>query len=112
MLHRIFIVAILMGLALPAAADFRPISRAYEISLDNFSAPVSLNAAAIFRECNDCTPRTVRVTANTDYRVNNQSVTLKEFRDSIFTVQNRSVETIVVLHHLESDTVEQILVTL
>lgn len=106
------ITAIILCLALPAAADFQIISRAYEIALNNFQAPVTLGAAAIFRECDECESHTVRVTANTEYRINNKSVTLEEFRKSIFTVRNRSAETVVVLHHLESDTVERILVML
>ena len=112
MQYRITIAAIMMCLALPAAADFQTVSRAYEIALDNFSAPSTSNAAAIFRQCDECDPHTVRVTASTDYRINDKSVSLKEFRKSIFNVRNRSVETVIVLHHLESDTVEQILVTL
>ena len=60
----------------------------------------------------DCDPNTGRVTANTEYRINDQSVTLKEFKDRIFTVRNRSDEVVIVLHHLESDTVEKIIIKL
>ena len=103
---------VLLCLTLPAAADFQTVSRAYEIALNNFSAPASHNAAAIFRQCDDCESHRVKVTPDTQYRINDQSVTLKEFRKSIFKIRNRSAETIIVLHHLESDTIEQILVTL
>ena len=102
----------LLWLTLPAAADFQTVSRAYEIALNNFSAPASHNSAAIFRQCDECDQHRVRVTADTQYRINDQSVTLQEFRKSIFKIRNRSAATIIVLHHLESDTIEQIMVTL
>ena len=110
--YRKTVTVIFLSLALPAAADFQTVSEAYEISLSNFSAPSSHNAAAIFRQCDECDSHRVRVTVNTQYRINDQTVTLKEFRESIFRVRNRAAETVIVLHHLESDTVEQILVTL
>ena len=112
MQYRTIIAAIIMCLALPAAADFQTVSRAYEIALNNFSAPPTYNSAAIFRQCDECDPQTVRVTGSTEYRINDKNVSLEEFRKSIFNVRNRSVQTVIVLHHLESDTVEQILVTL
>lgn len=109
---RTYLAVIILCLSLPVAAEFQTVSLAYEISLNNFWAPASHNAAVIFRECDECDPLRVRVTANTVYRVNNELVTLKEFRKSIFRVRRRADETIIVLHHLESDTIEQVSVTL
>ncbi len=103
---------ILLCLTLPAAADIQAVSRAYEIALNNFWAPASHNATAIFRQCDDCDSHRVKVTPDTQYCINDQSVTLKEFKKSIFKIRIRSAETIIVLHHLESNTIEQILVTL
>lgn len=110
--HRTTIAAIIICLAMPVAAEFRTVSRAYEIPLDFFSAPVSDNALAAFRQCNKCNSLSVRVTASTDYRVNGKSITLKEFRKIISNVLDRSQKTIVVLHHLETDSIERILLTL
>ena len=109
---RTTIAAIVACLSLPAAAEFVTVALAYEIALDNFSAPTSTNAAVIFRECDSCEAHSVRVTANTDYRINDQSVSLQEFRKRIFPVQNRSEQTVIVLRHLASDTIEQILIDL
>ncbi len=111
MQYRTTIAAIIMCLALPAAADFQVVSRAYEIAMDNFSAPSTHYAAAIFRQCDECETQQVRVTATTEYRINDKNVTLKEFKERIYNVRNRSAETVIVLHHLESDTVQQILLT-
>ena len=112
MRYRLLITAIITCLALPAAADFRTIARAYEIALDNFTAPTSLNAATMFLQCNTCDTQSVRVTSVTEYRVNDKLVSLKEFRKLIFNVPNRSEKTVIVVHHLASDTVEQIQVDL
>jgi len=112
MQFRLTIAAIIISAALPAAADFRTVALAYEVPLDNFTAPSSLNASAIFRECDTCEPHNVRVTAATDYRINDKSVSLQEFRKRILNIQNRADETVIVIRHLESDTVEQILINL
>ena len=106
------LIVIILCLSLPVVADFKTVSLAHEISLSNFSAPASENAAAIFKECDECDAMRVRVTANTRYLVNGKAVTLKEFRKSILGVRRREDELVIVLHHLESDTIEQISVTL
>ena len=109
---RRIITLMTLCLSLPAAADFTTVSLAHEVALSNFWAPASHNASAIFKTCDDCEPLRVRVTADTRYRVNNQLVTLKEFRKNIFQVRERSSQLIIVLHHLESNTVEQVSVAL
>ena len=112
MKSRISIFAILISLALPAAADFETISAAYEISLSNFRVPATPNSGVILQKCDDCDRIAIRVTPGTEYSINGEAVTLKQFRKTIFKIRDREDETIIVLHHLESDTVLSVSVTI
>jgi len=109
---RKIVLALLVSLSLPAAAEFKTIERAYEIALSNFRVPVTQNGALIFRQCDDCEPKVIRMTPNTAFVVNGEPVTLKEFRKSVFQVRDRAAETIIVRHHLESDTITRVRVRL
>ncbi len=106
------IVIALLGFCLSAGAEFRTISRAYEIALSDFRVPATPSSAVIFRECADCEMRTIRVTPQTRYELNTRAVTLKEFRAAVFQIRDRVAETIIVLHHLESDTVVSVSVSI
>jgi hypothetical protein len=107
----ILVTALLM-LSLSAAAEFTTIARAYEIALSNFRVPATPSAAAIFRQCDECDARAVRVTPSTLYVVNGQPVTLKEFRKSVFGIRRRVETTVIVKHHLETDTIVSVTVTI
>jgi hypothetical protein len=104
--------AILLGFSLTAAAEFRTVSLAHEVALSNFRVPPSLNAGVSFKTCDDCEMQTVRSTPLTQYIVNGQQVTLKEFRKSVFKVRDRSNSTVIVLQHLETNTIVSVSVTI
>ena len=88
------------------------ISQAYEIVLQNFRAPATENGSVSFKKCDDCERVTVRVTAGTRYTINGKTVKLQDFRKAISRVNNRGGAPMTVLHHLESDTIEMINVSL
>ena len=96
-----------------AATNLGPvISQAYELTLSNFRAPATENGSVSFKECDDCERMTVRVTAGTRYTINGKTVRLQDFRKAISRVNNRDGVGMTVLHHLESDTIELINVSL
>lgn len=95
----------MLAISLPAAADFVLVAPAYEIRLSNFVVPVTKSGTVTFRRCNECEPQVVRMTRDTVFKVNGKPVKLKEFRQIVFQVKDRSRETIVVKHHLQSDTI-------
>lgn len=103
--HRTVLAILLLGLALPAAADFTVVTEAYEVALSNLRLPGTVNGTLTFRECDECSYRTVRVTAGTRYELNNEALTLEDFRKAVEDVRNPSDVTVTVLHHLESDTI-------
>ena len=110
-IRNILICALLMA-SFSAMAEFTTISRAYEAVLSDTRVPATPNSGIIFKECADCDMRTLRVTPDTQYLVNGKSVTLKDFRKSVFQVRERANTAITILHHLESDTVVSVSATI
>jgi hypothetical protein len=102
---------ILFVVSLPVAAEFETVSRAYEIAMSDFRVPATPSSGVQFKECAECDYTIIRVTPNTQYRVNQQSVELKEFRKRVFGIKDRAATMVIVLHHLESDTVEAVSVS-
>ena len=88
------------------------VSQAYELNLSDFSAPTTTNGIAVFKTCEDCDRLRVRVTESTGYSVNGGRVRLEDFRKAIAGVRDRDATTVILLHHLESDTVVSIDVSL
>ena len=91
-----------------ATADIRTITLASEISLSEFRVPASVNGVASFKKCESCELQVVSVTRDTRYEFNHRVVTLQDFRSSLSTVTNRERETVIVMHHLESDVITSI----
>lgn len=102
---RHFIIAALLSISLPAAADFTTIAEAYELSLADVQVPATPSSGIVFRKCTECDMQVVRVTPNTQYLINGKNYTLKEFRERVFNIRDRSETFVSVLHHLESDVV-------
>lgn len=104
-----FIVAALaLCLALPAVAQFKVISEAYEVSLKGFRAPAHEAAGVLFKPCSQCEQKRVRVTERTRYAVNGKTVRLEDFRRTIENAPDPDEVAITVLHHLESNTIEML----
>lgn len=111
-IFKILTLSLLACLSMPALAEFTTVARAHEIALSDFRAPASSNGITAFKSCENCELFTVRVTPETRYVLNKQSVQLKDFRAAISKVRSREDETVIVLHHLGSDTVTTISITL
>ena len=102
----------LICLGFSATAEDRIISVAYEVALSDFSAPVTAHGGASFKPCGECDRIIVRVTPSTRYSINNKSVRLEDFRKAVRQADERDVKGLVVLHHLESDTIKSIKVSI
>ena len=109
---RQLLALVTMFLSFAAYAEFKTITLAQEIALNNFVVPASENGIVSFRTCDECDQQILSVTSQTSYRLNNESLTLQEFREEIFQVHQREDVTVIVHHHLETDTVPLISVAL
>jgi hypothetical protein len=108
-IKNLFAIALL---SISFAATGQVISQAYEIALGDFRAPVSQNGVVVFKECADCKQLLVRVTPATRYVINGKSVRLDDFRKIIGRAGSHESGDVTVLHHLESDTIKSITVSL
>jgi hypothetical protein len=88
-----------------SAAQGQVVSQAYELFLSNFMAPTTANSGISFKECDDCDNVRSRVTDATSYTVNGKRVRLEDFRQAVDQARGSDDSVVVVLHHLESDTV-------
>lgn len=109
---RNLLVALLMTFSLSAVADFVTVEEGYEVALSDMTTPVTSSGSLVFKECADCDSRMIRMTRNTRFIVNGQTVGLKEFRKRVFQVSDRDRVAVTVMHHLESDTVTSVSVNL
>lgn len=109
---KILIAVTLICLGLSAAAEDRIISLAYEVTLSDFNAPVTANGGVTFKECAKCEQIRTRVTPDTRYAINGKSVRLEDFRKAVGQVRNPDEKDVTVLHHLESNTVKSINVSI
>ena len=98
----------LICFGLSAAAEDRIISVAYEVALSDFRAPATAHGGASFKPCGECDRIIVRVTPATRYSINNKTVRLEDFRKAVRQADERDTKGLVVLHHLESDTIKSI----
>jgi hypothetical protein len=109
---RLFITAIMLGLAMPAVADYVTIEEAYEARLSEVRLPRGPMGTIAFKPCSTCDVQTKRVDANTRWLINGKAVPLREFREAMDKVVNREKEAVTVLHHLEKDRVTAVSVYL
>jgi len=103
---KIIITAIALCMALPAAAQFKTISAAYEVALKGFQAPTHASGGVVFRPCSQCELTRLRVTDRTRYAVNGETVRLEDFRRTIENAPEPDAVSVTVRHHLESNTIE------
>lgn len=109
---KLFIAALTLALALPAAADFRTVQQAYEVALSDVRLPRSESGTIAYKTCATCAYETRQIDASTRWLVDGRAVPLKEFREAVQRVTEPDKEAVTVLHHLETNRVTQVSVYL
>ena len=109
---KLIIIAMCLGMALPAAADYVTVEQAYEVALSDIRLPRSENGTIAYKECGSCDIRTTRVDAETRWLINGKAVSLKQFREAVSRVADREKEAVSVLRHLERNRVTAVSVYL
>lgn len=109
---RQILAVILLGVSLPAAADFTTITQAYEVALGDLRLPANTGGTLAFKQCRKCDTQTLRVKSSTRYVLNGRTVTLQRFKEKIGAAKDSNEVAATVLHHLESNTVTGVKVRL
>ncbi len=101
-----------LAVSLSATADMRTIAAAYEVALSDIQIPASENGVLAFKQCSTCDLEVVNVNDHTQYVLDHEDLELADFRRSLATVRDRSAVSVTVKHHLESDTIVRVSVSL
>ena len=109
---RVLIAALIFAIALPAAAQFRQISKAHEVDLASLRLPQSATGTIAFKPCNTCEFVTKHVTEETTWVLNGRTVKFERFRDGLATVTERKDRVVTVLQHLESGRIKRVSFTI
>ena len=108
MKFKVLIAAIILGLALPVAAEFRTIAEAYEVSLSDLRLPQNTGGTIAYKPCETCPYQTKRVSSDTEWVLDGKSLPLEKFRRSLTAIADRQNTPVTVLHHLESDRITRV----
>ena len=108
---RVLITAIILGLALPVAAQFLTIAEAYEVRLSDLRLPQNKNGSVSYRLCDDCAYSTKQLSRDAQWILDGQTLPFAKFRRAVMPIADRDAAAVTVLHHLEQDRVIQVQVT-
>ena len=103
LLAAIVLAVSLSAVSLPAAAQFRTISEAYEIKLVNLRLPRNEGGTIAFKKCDTCEYIVKRVDSDTRWVVNGRSISLAKVRLAFERAKARDGGYAAVLHRLEDD---------
>lgn len=106
------LILALCALSVSATAQFTTVAPAYEIVLTNFEAPLTENGSLAFKRCDSCELQRVSVTPSTSYQVNGQAIDLADFREALGRVRTPDRVAVIVMHHLESDSIMSVSVSI
>ena len=104
----VLIAAIILGLALPVAAQFKTIQEAYEVQLSDLRLPQNDVGTVAFKTCRECPYQVKRVTGATEWVLDGNSMPLAKFRLGVMRLSERDNTAVTVLHHLENDRVTRV----
>ena len=105
---KVLIAAIVLGFALPVAADFVQIQEAHEVSLAELRLPQNTVGTVAFKPCGECPYMVKRVNSDTQWVFDGKSMSLEKFRRSLTRIEDRKKTPVTVLHHLEEDRVTRV----
>ena len=111
MKFKVLITAIIFGFALPAAAQFKTLAEAHEVSLTDLRVPQSESGTVSYKTCGECPMQVKRVGSDAKWVLNGQSLSLAKFRRGLLSIRDRDSAAVTVLHHLEQDRVIRVEVT-
>jgi hypothetical protein len=112
MKYRIIITALIMVFTLPALADFVTISRAYELEPELVNIPLSPSSSMLFSNCSGCEITSGQLTTQTRFSVDAKTVDFDEFCDAMRLAKQSEHSGIFLQHHLESNTIVSVSVSL
>jgi hypothetical protein len=107
---KIITLAWMLVISSLAFASTMPATKTYEVSINSLRLPVSPNGTVALRECDDCDYHSIRVTPDTQYRINDKHLRLNKFRERILDLKLRGDITVNVTRDETTNTVVSVYV--
>jgi len=101
-----------MALTTGALADIVRVSRAYELEPKLVNVPMSPSSSMLFSNCDGCETTSGQLNAQTRFSVDGKTVDFDKFCDAIRLAKRSEGSGILVLHHLESNAIVSVSVSL
>jgi len=98
--------------ALPTLADFVTVSEVYELEPDFINVPLTPSSSLAFRNCEECATTSGQLTAETEFSVRGKKVGFKELCNAIRLAKQSEHAAIFLQHHLESNAILSVSVSL
>lgn len=111
MYFRTLTLVLALFAALPAVAQIKTVQLAHEVRLASVRLPASESGTLSFKACGECATTSARVTEDTRWLINEQPVSLREFRSAIEARADRNTDYVTVRHHLEKDLITLVAMT-
>jgi hypothetical protein len=109
---RITIAALLLAFTLPAFAQFDTVARTYELEPDLVNVPPTPGSLMRFSSCSGCAATSAQLTNDTRFSVDGKTVNFDEFCDAMRLAQQSERSGIFLKHHLKSDAIVSVSVSL
>ena len=104
----VMIAAILLVLSLPVAADWERPQESHEARLSELRLPQNDAGTVGFKPCADCAYVTKRVNANTEWVLDGQRMSLKDFKRNLRRISDREGTPVTVVENLELEQVTRV----
>lgn len=105
---KMIVTAILLGLSLTAAAQFKTVAEAYEVALDDVRLPQNEVGTIAFKKCHECDYEVRRVNRDTIWEFNGERMPLEKFRRAFATLDRSQNIPVQVMHHFELNQVTRV----
>jgi len=98
-------------LTVPAFAEFTLITQGYEVTLGDVRLPRNDGGTISFKPCDDCDYLTRRVSHDARWQINDQSMTLAQFKKRISLMPDHDEREVTVTRHIEQNRITKVKVT-
>jgi hypothetical protein len=109
---KIIVTSLMLAFTPLAFADFVTVSRAYELEPELVHIPLSPVSGLFFSNCEGCGMKSGQLTVNTQLSVDGKTVDFEEFCEAMRQAKQSTGSGIFLLHHLESNEIESVSVSL
>ena len=104
----VWTLASMMVFSSIAFANDAPATKTFEVSINSVRLPVSTSGTVSLRECDDCDYHEIRVTPNTQYKINGKHLQLTDFRKAVLDLKLRGDRTVNVKRDDATNTVASV----